>query len=259
MVYGALGRRGVYDIQDAMKQLGAGLGDGARLEMVKRLLDGLPQSHWLRRNPFIGDHFQGGDAGLYDLLLHSRDRAYTVPTLLDFIAAGGGRPVALISPAQYDPQHYLKDSDLAERAAALPEPERWALAERLSGALTKHIAYIVAGTRPDDPVARLDADWRSMVPVLRDMDPRAISAGIRGGGILKADLAPGQPYRAALPDFAPEIVARITGKASLGEIFEDFSAGPGSGLGAEAFLELFVPLSRAFGDINRLLFHGFLR
>lgn len=255
MVYGALGRRGVYDIQDAMRLLGGGLDDGARLEMLQRLLDGLPQSHWLRRNPFVGDHFQGGEAGLYDLLLHPRDRAYTVPQLLDFIAAGGGRPVALIAPAHYDPRHFLGDPELIRRAGELAQPEQWALAERLSGALTKHIAYVVAAPRQDDPVARLGADWREMVPALRDIDAGAIAAGIKGGGILKADLAPGQPFRAPLPDLAPEIVARITGRASLEDIFRDLAAGPGAGFGADAFLEQFKVLLDAFGGINRLLFH----
>lgn len=255
MVYGALGRRGVYDVQDAMRVLGDGLDDPSRLDMVQRLLDGLPASHWLRRNPFVGDHFQGGPAGLYDLLLHPRDRAYTVDEFLEFIAGGGGKAVSLIAPAQYDPRHFLGDPDLARRAAELPPSEKWALAERLSGALTKHIAYVVAATRADAPVAELDDDWRDAVPVFRDMDPRAVAAGIGAGGELKADLAPGQGYRARLPKLAPEIAVRIDGETTLKDIWAGLNAEAEVTLDERRFLEQYRMFHHAFGDINRLLYH----
>jgi len=254
MVYGALGRRGVYDVQDAMRVLGDGLDDPARLDMVQRLLEGLPQSHWLRRNPFVGDHFQGGPAGLYDLLLHPRDRAYTIDEFLDFIAAGGGRVTAMIAPAQYDPRHYIRDPELIARAARLPEREAWALAERMSGALTKHIAYVVAGDRVDDPTARLDDDWRAAVPSFRDMDPGAVAKGIGAGGELKADLAPGQPYRARLPMIAPEIAARVDGQTTLDQIHAEMNAKLGLYLDEDEFLKQYKMFQAAFGDINRLLY-----
>jgi hypothetical protein len=124
-----------------MNVLGRGLADGAKLDMVQRLLEGLPQSHWLRCNPFVADHFQGGSAGLYDLLLHPRDRAYTIPEMLAFLDSGATRAVAMIAPGHYDPRHYLRDPEIQQRAASLAQVERWALAERLSGGLTKHIVY----------------------------------------------------------------------------------------------------------------------
>ena len=256
MVYGEMGRRGVYDVQDAMRVLGVGLSDPARLDMVQRLLDGLPQSHWLRRNPFVGDHFQGGAAALYDLLLHPRDRAYTVDEFLDFVDAGGGRVTSMIAPAQYDPRHFLQDPALIEQAARLSTREGWALAERLSGALTKHIAYVVAADRLDDPIARLDDEWRAAVPSFRDMEPRAVAKGIGPGGELKADLAPGQAYRARLPKLAPEIAARVDGQTSLGRLWVDLNAALGLDLDEEQFLEQYRMFHYAFGDINRLLHHG---
>jgi hypothetical protein len=81
MVYGTLGRTGVYPAQTMLR---AQAGDGeaepaARVALARRLLAQLPPTNWLRRNPFLADHLKGDDAGLYDLLLHSRDRAYTVP------------------------------------------------------------------------------------------------------------------------------------------------------------------------------------
>ncbi|MDA1309062.1 MAG: class I SAM-dependent methyltransferase [Proteobacteria bacterium] len=253
MVYGALGRRGVYDIQDAMRLLADGDGDTDRLVIVRRLLEGLPQSHWLRQNPFVGDHFQGGEAGLYDLLLHRRDRAYTVPELLAFLQAGGLRPVGFIAPAQYDPRCFLTDPDLGARAVALPQAEQWALAERLSGALTKHIVYAVPAARADDPVARLDMNWREMTPVFRDLDPAVVARGIRGGGELKADLAPGQPYRAPLPTLAPAIAALVDGRRTLGGICEALRVGDDAGPDDDMVFRQFEVFYQAFSGINRLL------
>lgn len=253
MVYGALGRRGVYDVQEAMRLLADNASDQQRLGLARRLLDDLPASHWLRRNPFVGDHFQGGEAGLHDLLLHRRDRAYTVPDVLALLDDGGVRPVSFIAPAQYEPETYLAAPELRSRAADLPDPERWALAERLSGALTKHVVYAVKASRLDHPVARLGEDWRDVVPAFRDLDPAAVAKGITPGGELKADLAPGQPYRASLPPLASAIVAAIDGKRSLGAIVDKVRGSHVKTIDDDRVRAEFQTLLEAFGPINRLL------
>ena len=48
------------------------------IDLAKRLLAQLPDTNGLARNPAIGDYRRGEDAGLVDLLLHARDRAYRV-------------------------------------------------------------------------------------------------------------------------------------------------------------------------------------
>jgi SAM-dependent methyltransferase len=51
MVYGALGRTGVYPLQEALRDLGAGLALDERVGLARRLLDDLPATNWFRRNP----------------------------------------------------------------------------------------------------------------------------------------------------------------------------------------------------------------
>ena len=80
MLYGALGRTGVYPMQEMLRMIAGGDDDHARIALARRLYDDLPESNWLRRNAYVGDHLAGDDAGLYDLLLHARDRAYRVVT-----------------------------------------------------------------------------------------------------------------------------------------------------------------------------------
>ena len=96
MVYAPHGRTGVYELQEALRLLApAGANRRpTRLDVARRVMRHLPDSAWLRRNGYFGDHIEGGDAGLYDLLLNPRDRAYTVPALFDLAerrrAAGHG-------------------------------------------------------------------------------------------------------------------------------------------------------------------------
>ena len=89
MLYGALGRTGVYPLQQALRRLTPGAGTAERLEVTRELLEALPPTNWFRRNPLLQDHLTGGDAGLYDLLLHPRDRAYRVAEIGALAAAAG--------------------------------------------------------------------------------------------------------------------------------------------------------------------------
>lgn len=98
MVYAPFGRTGVYQMQSLLRLIGADDPPADRIEQVKTLLRQLPPTNWLRRNNLVADHMKAGDAGLYDLLLHSRDRAYTVPELAELVAGADLRIVSFIEP-----------------------------------------------------------------------------------------------------------------------------------------------------------------
>ena len=87
MVYAPHGRTGVYMLQDALRLLAPEAeAPSARLDTARRMMRHLPDSAWLRQNTLFADHISGGDAGLYDLLLNPRDRAYDVPALHALLA-----------------------------------------------------------------------------------------------------------------------------------------------------------------------------
>ncbi len=244
MVYGALGRAGVYPVQEALATLVGDRPDARKVALARRLVDGLANCHWLKRNPFVGDHLSGGDAGLYDLLLHSRDRAYRVLELVDLLTAADLVPRAWIEPARYDPATYLTDPDLRRSADALDPVQRAALAEQLSSVMAKHIVYAVPTARPDLPAPDPGAD--GSVLVLRDLDPAAVGLGLKGR-TLEADIA-GAAYRAPLPALAGAIVARIDGVRSVAEIRGDLKHGD-----AERFADQVRAVFAAFQGINRML------
>ena len=79
MLYGQYGRTGVYPLQEMLRTLAPpSMATEDRIAMAKRLIRFLPTTNLFRRNPYLNDHVTGGDAGLYDLLLHSCDRAFKI-------------------------------------------------------------------------------------------------------------------------------------------------------------------------------------
>lgn len=250
MLYGTYGRSGVYPMQQALAQLVDDLPDAERLAAAERLLAGLPASHLLKRNPLVGDHRSGKGAHLYDLLLHRRDRSYTVPELVELLAAASMTPIAWIEPARYRPETYLADPALRRRAASLPAGERAALAERLSTTMTKHILYAGFADRPAVPAADPGAD--GTVLVLRGLEPAAVAKGLKPGGVLSADIN-GAAYRMPLPPLAPAIAARVDGRRPVAGIRSALAEAGIAVPGPAQFAEQVRTLFAALHGVNRML------
>jgi len=115
MVYGALGRTGVYPAQAALRALAPEPDMRRRLKVLRQMLSDAPETNWLKRNPFLSS-LDDDDSALADLLLHPIDRAYTVPEVAAFAEQAGLTLSAFIAPARYEPATYLSDKDLLKRA-----------------------------------------------------------------------------------------------------------------------------------------------
>jgi SAM-dependent methyltransferase len=247
MVYAPHGRTGVYMLQDALRLLApADEAPAARVEVAKRLWKQAPETAWLRKNPWITDHLQGGDAGLYDLLLNPRDIAFTVTELAALVAGAGLAIRTLVEPARYDPDLYLADPKLRARTAGMTPVERAALAEAICGNMGIHIAYCV---RAGDPPALPDWTDPAAVPVLRELDGTAVARGIRGDGTLPVAF---DGLRAAIPmpRLAAAILPRIDGATTVGAIADALAA---NGVSREAFARDFAVLAQRLEGLNRLL------
>jgi SAM-dependent methyltransferase len=248
MVYGALGRIGVYHAQAMLKMLtGPDEPEPARLDRARRLLKQLPRTNWLVRNPFVGDHLQGGDAGLYDLLLHARDRAYTVPELAELAASAGLGIVSLIEPARYEPETYLTDPALLARARRLDPIRRAALAELIAGDLKVHIAYLAPAERAQRSKAEIAPD---LVPILREGNGPALARGIKPGEPLKVSFGPNS-LAFPLPRRAVAILAQLDGRRSVAAL-RGAVAEAGLALSEEEFARDFAALLRVLNGINHL-------
>lgn len=247
MVYAPHGRTGVYMVQEALRLLApASQPPRERVEVAKRLWRQLPDTNWLRRNPWITDHVKGGDAGIYDLLLNPRDIAFTVPKLAGMVAAAGLEIRCLVEPFRYDPDSFLTDPRLRERTAGLDPVQRAALAEATSGNMGIHIAYCVRAGQAAPAPAWDDPD---SVPVLRELDGPKLAATIPADGVLRIAFD-GLTVPVALPRLAQAILARVDGQRSIGAIGDELAQ---MGVSREAFAKDFAAVARAMERVNRLL------
>jgi SAM-dependent methyltransferase len=248
MVYGALGRTGVYQAQTILRMLHDDAEAAApRLDLARRLLKQLPATNWLVRNPFVGDHLQGGEAGLYDLLLHERDRAFTVPELFALVASAGLAVVSLIEPARYTPETYLQDPVLLERVRRLASVERAALAELIAGDQKVHIAYLVPSERAGEAKATIALD---LIPILRERDGATLARGLNPGEPVRITFGP-TTLSFPLPRRALPILAQIDGRRPVGAL-RDAVAGAGLALSQSEFDRDFASLYSVFNGINYL-------
>jgi len=248
MVYAPLGRTGVYPMQAALRAMTAGMTPQEKVAIARRLLGQLPKTNWLGRNPFLTDH-QTSDANLYDLLLHSCDRPYTVPELVELAGSAGLAISALVEPARYEPATWVKDPRVLKRLDGLSWLERAAWAEQVAGSMTKHIAYLVRPETLDGAVARPDGP--EVVPVLRDLDGPAVAKGLPANGVIEAELA-GAVIPLALPRLAAPMLARIDGRSDLATLHRQVAEAQGATLTWETFKTQFDQLFAALNGIGKM-------
>ena len=245
MVYAPHGRTGVYMVQDALACLAPpGEPEVHRIETARRVLRHLPATAWLSRNPNFTDITQGGDAGLADLLLNPRDRAFTVPAFHALIAGAGLQIACLIEPMRYDPALLLPDARLRARIATLDPIGRAALAEALSGNMPTHIAYV---RRHGDTLPARDHRDPAAVPVARETGMDVFAGRIRRDGTLPAQFDALQ-LSVPLPSLAAAILRRIDGVRTVAQIAEPFPA--------KTFDQAWHQVFTALNAMNRLLLRG---
>ncbi len=206
MVYAPYGRSGVYPLQEAYGTLLDGLPPKERVAAARDIQARLPEGHPFRRNPHLGDHEQS-DAGFYDLLLHSRDRAFTVADLYDVLAQAGLSAVSLLPPALYDLTRFTAQPEGMDDLTAM------ALAEKLGGTLKTHVGYAVPAAEARGPADPRDG---ALIPVLRGPAKQLAQQVARAGRI--PFTGQGQKAIASVPKSAAPLAAAIDGHRALSDI-----------------------------------------
>ncbi len=247
MVYAPHGRTGVYMVQEALGLLApADQPPAARLDVARRVMRHLPESNWLRFNRNFSDHISGGDAGLYDLLLNPRDRAFTVTAFADLLAGADMAVSAFMEPMRYDPATWLPDPKLRARAANLQPMERAALAEALTGNMSVHIAYC---RRAAEPVVMADPLADGAVPVMREVPGAELAKSILPDGSLPF-LFDGLRAILRLPPEGAAILRAIDGERSVADLRAFFV---GRGMAEAKFRRAWPETFGALQAVNRVL------
>ena len=248
MVYAPHGRTGIYMIQDALRLLApSDQPPTARLDVARRVMRQLPETAWLRQNRFVDDHVNGGDAGLYDLLLNPRDVAFSVPALHNLLADAGLEVACWMEPMRYDPIPLLPDPRLRARAETLDPIGRAALAEALAGNMSVHIVYCVrAGESP----IRADPFASACVPIAREMPTEELAKHIQADGTITM-VFDGLRVPLPLPPLATAILRLVDGQRSVAEIAETLQKA--GGVTAEAFARAWRTTYTQMEQVNRML------
>jgi len=239
MLYGGLGRTGIYPAQEMLRLIAPDtLSLPERLRLARKFLAALPATNWLRRNTAMSEGTQG-DAELFDFLLHSCDRAYSVEEVGSLAAAAKLRVVAFLPSAVYRPEYYLKDAELLAPLAGLEPLARAALAEKLSGCFAKHECYVVHAANPVAP-----PDYRDPASIpLFDGFPEIPAAG---GSVEISVKEAAFKLAIKLPESAVRLLRLIDGVRTLQEIRRQ------TGLGEQEF-------AKAWGELYPFMHgHGYI-
>jgi 2-polyprenyl-3-methyl-5-hydroxy-6-metoxy-1,4-benzoquinol methylase len=266
LLYAQYGRTGVYQMQSLLRLVNQGVNsDGQKIENARVLLRQLPRTNWFRRGEdLFREHEAGGDAGLYDLLLHSQDRAYTVPELYDWLVDRRGLRIQFSDVHRgqlpYQPETYLANADpgLLTRIHALPQRDQQAIAELLGGDIVKHCFYLTRDANSQAPYG--DANFIPLFPsethqpsgadLVRIIDHhknRPFLLTHQQSGLQK----PMDPGR-----YTRSIFAHLDGHRSFGEIFDRVRAEPAYRTEPPSDDELFAnfrPWYEALQSIERLV------
>jgi 2-polyprenyl-3-methyl-5-hydroxy-6-metoxy-1,4-benzoquinol methylase len=165
MLYGKAARTGVYLVQDILRRLGAGH-DAEGLGMARELLKFLPSHHYLFEPTGKLPNDLAQDAGIVDMLLHPQDSAYSVPEVMEFVAAAGLVFFGWSDNADYCADRFLS-GEMLERVLALPAAEQWAVVENLALLNSRHDFFV---RKPQSArfLTRFDTDnYLSYVPHVR--------------------------------------------------------------------------------------------
>ena len=222
MVYAPYGRTGIYMLQEYCRRLG--IGSSAReIRELAESLKSLPADHpltpLLRKVPDFGN-----EAGLADALLHPRDRAYSVPQLLDFLTSAGLEFGRWIRQAPYLPDcGAIAHSPHHATIARLSPGEQFAAAELFRGSMIRHSLVGYRSDRASRRSVNFDGDdWLSYVPI-RVADTIAVEENLPAGTaavLINRSHVHTDIYR-PLDASENAIFDRIDGTKSISEILAD--------------------------------------
>jgi SAM-dependent methyltransferase len=263
MVYALYGRTGVYQMQSLMRLVNEGASDaGERLARTKEILAALPRGNWFKRGEELYSDHQRGDAGTYDLLLHSRDRAYTVGQLYDWIEGANGLHMTLTDlqrgRAPYLPHLLMgpKPPAVLHQIRQLPMRKQQEIAELYCGTVQTHSFF---ASRQPGRVARYgDAE---LVPFfyhepVTGPDIARVFKSNQGRPFVLNHAHTGVNVTIAHGRWRRSVLEHIDGHRTWGEVFARVRAEPAIQAAApthEALFEDFREIYELLNAIERLL------
>ncbi len=263
MVYALYGRTGVYQMQSLMRLVNEGAPDASeQLARTKAILAALPRGNWFKRGEDLYTEHRAEDAGIYDLFLHSRDRAYTVGELYDWIESANGLHMTL-SDVQRGRAPYLphllmgpKPPNLLHQIRQFPLRKQQEIGELYGGTVQTHSFF---ATRQPGRVARYgDAE---LVPFfyhepVTGPDIARLFKSHQGRPFVLDHAHTGVAVTVTQGRWRRSVLEHIDGHRTWGEVFARVRAEPALQAAAptdEALFEDFREIYEILNAIERLL------
>ena len=263
MVYATAGRTGVYQMQALMRlvnQNAAKSGDDGQRKIAntRDLLASLPASNWFKRGEDLHHDHTIGDAGIYDLLLHSQDRSYSVGELFDWLETENGMHLEF-TDVQRGRSSYLPHMVLGSKPPAMtgalrmrPRREQYEMAELISGSIITHSLYATNSATCTAPYG--DAQYIPFFfhePLTGEVAAQVFASNKGQPFVLKHQHS-GTTVTVNPGKYSPQILRLIDGKRSFGEIFDQFRADWRGQAAAPANEVLFADFAESYETLNAL-------
>lgn len=265
MLYGKVARTGVYQMQHLLRMINTGeLDTKLKIQRARDLIFSAPETNFYKRSQGLFSNHAVDDNEIFDLLLHSQDRAYSVSELYDWLEdenklkikfSDNLRGGSIYLPrfiAGWDAFEYL------DKINEFPLRKQQEIGELLAGSINRHNIYI---TRTDDAEAAY-GDSRC-IPFFfnEEMNVGGFASFIeaerlRSNPIVLSHKPSGAVTRIDPGLYFKYILAGIDGKRTFGEIFaaiRELEIFSGRALTDEMFFADFKQLFYFFRAIDRLL------
>ncbi len=234
MVYAQTGRTGIYHMQALLNELLDKKNDpiDEQINLARTIIDHLPESNWLwhMHNYTMHDILHFGDSGIFDLLLHTQDRAYTIPQTYEWVKNCGGTFAEFVFGENHqevllNPAIHITDPEFVAQAKTIPIPDQQHVADLLFGLNSKQTFYVTNGPVPEE----LTIEDTSLIPSISMVSAIAPSTAKDTANVMrntkeeKATFAfPNYPIHVTftLHETTADLLEAIDGKRSIDEIVD---------------------------------------
>jgi 2-polyprenyl-3-methyl-5-hydroxy-6-metoxy-1,4-benzoquinol methylase len=270
MVYATTGRTAVYQMQALMRlvnQRPGNAGDVASdIKNTRDILAALPPTNWFVRSQDLHHDQHMGDAGIYDLLLHSKDRSYTVGELFDWLGYNtgsgplGGHCMHLaFSDVQRGRAPYLPHMVLGSKPPAmidqlrkLPARQQYEMAELMMGNIITHSLYATHSADSTAPYG--DAQYIPFFyhePLTGEIAAQVFDTN-RGKPFMLHHQHSGVSVQVDPGRYGAKILALVDGHKSFADIFNRFRANWKGQAAAPDDAALFADFADTYDTLNAL-------
>lgn len=263
MLYATTGRAGVYQMQALMRlvnhaQNGHEVAEQRKIANTRDLLGSLPPSNWFLRGEDLHHDHKLGDAGIYDLLLHSQDRSYSVGELFDWLGTQHGMHLSF-SDVQRGRSPYLPHMVLGRKPPAmtaslrqLPLRQQYEMAELMIGNIITHSLYLTQNascTAPYGDAAYIPFFYHE--PLTGEIAAQVFDSH-RGQPFMLQHQHSGVSVMVNPGKYGAKILRLIDGQKSFGQIFDQFRADWRGQAAAPGNAALFADFAESYETLNAL-------